>query len=80
MRIVRRTGCGKMTFIQKLGRNKMFGNDITQFFWVSEIFLSPERENTIRNCFVDLHIQFAYPNNIDDFNYLFYVRKIPAYS
>ena len=68
--IVGRTGCGKMTFIQKLGQNKMFGNDITQVFWASKIFLSPKREETIRDYFVDQNVQFAYPNNIDDFNYL----------
>ena len=68
--IVGRTGCGKTTFIQKLRQNKMFGNDIVEVFWVSKIFLTPERENTIRDCFVDQHVQFACPNNIDDFNYL----------
>ena len=70
MLIVGRTGCGKITFIQKLGQSKKFGNDITQVFWVLKIFLSPEREETIRDCFVDQNVQFAYPNNIDDFNYL----------
>ena len=70
MLIVGRTGCGKTTFIQKLGQNKMFGNNIVEVFWVSKIFLTPERENTIRDCFVEKHVQFAYPNNIDDFNYL----------
>ena len=68
--IVGRIGCGKTTFIQKLAQNKMFGNDIVNVFWVSKIFLSPEREEAIRDCFVDQHVQFAYPNNIDDFNYL----------
>lgn len=32
--IVGRTECGKTTFIQKLGRNKMFGSDIKTVFWV----------------------------------------------
>ena len=68
--IVGRTGCGKTTFIKKLGQNKMFGNDIVEVFWVSKIFLTRERENTIRDCFLDQHVQFAYPNNVDDFNYL----------
>ena len=54
--IVGRTGCGKMTFIQKLGQNKMFGNDITQVFWVSKIFLSPKRKETIRDYFVDQNV------------------------
>ena len=48
----------------------MFGNNIVEVFWVSKMFLIPERENTIRDCFVEKHVQFAYPNNIDDFNYL----------
>ena len=68
--IVGRTGCGKTTFIQKLGQNKMFGDKITDVFWVSKIFLNPEREKIIRDFFVDQNVQFAYRNNIDDFNYL----------
>ena len=32
--VVGRTGCGKTTFIQKLGKNKTFGNEITEGFWV----------------------------------------------
>ena len=69
--IVGRTGCGKTTFIQKLAQNKMFRNDIVNVFWVSKIFLSPERKEAIRNCFVDQNVQFAQPNNIEDFNYYF---------
>ena len=68
--IVGRTGCGKTTFIQKLAQNKMFGNDIVNVFWVSKIYLSRETEDAIRDCFVDQNVQFAYPNNIEDFNYL----------
>ena len=70
MLIVSRTGCGKTTFIQKLEQNKMFGKDITQVFWISKILLTSEREDAIRGCFVDQNVQFVYPNNIDDFNYL----------
>ena len=68
--IVGRTGCGKTTFIQKLAQNNMFGNDIVNVFWVSKIFLSPEREEAIRDCFSEQNVQLAYPNNIEDFNYL----------
>ena len=59
--IVGRTGCGKTTFIQKLGQNKMFGNDIAEVYWVSKIFLSSEREKAIRDCFKDQHVQFRLP-------------------
>ena len=68
--IVGRTGCGKTTFIQKVAQNNMFGNDIVNVFWVSKIFLSPEREEAIRDCFSEQNVQFAYPNNIEDLNYL----------
>ena len=40
------------------------------FFWVSKIYLSHEREESIRDCFLDQNVQFAYPANIDDFNFL----------
>ena len=35
--VVGRTGCGKTTFIQKLGKNKLFGSELTDVFWVSKI-------------------------------------------
>ena len=68
--IAGRTGSGKTAFLQNLGQNKMFGSDIIEVFSVSKILLSEERERTIRECFEDQNIQFAYPNNTDDFNYL----------
>ena len=51
--VVGRTGCGKTTFIQKLGKNKLFGDKITDVFWVSKIVLTTERENFIRDSFED---------------------------
>ena len=48
----------------------MLGNDIVNVFWVSKIFLSLEREEAITDCFSEQNVQFAYPNNIEDFNYL----------
>ena len=68
--VVGRTGCGKKTFIQKLGTNKLFGNEITDVFWVSKIVLSSEREECIRDSFVDQKVQFSYPHDLDDLNYL----------
>ena len=41
--IVGRTECGKTTFIQKLGKNNLFGNDLFEVFWVSKIVLSKDR-------------------------------------
>ena len=42
--VVGTTGCGKTTFIQNLGRNKMFGRDIHTVFWISKIVLSKEKK------------------------------------
>ena len=68
--VVGRTECSKTTFIQNLGRNKIFGRDIHTVFWVSKIRLSREREENIRESFMNETLQFTYPNNLDDFNYL----------
>ena len=44
-------GCGKTTFIQRFGMNKLFGSEINDVFWVSKIVLSKEREDFIRESF-----------------------------
>ena len=54
--MVGRTGYGKTTFIQKLGKNKLFGSELTDVFWVSKIVLSNEREDFIRDSFVDQEV------------------------
>ena len=48
--IVRRTGCGKRTFVQNLGKNNLFG-DIKEMYWILKIELSKEREDNIWDCF-----------------------------
>ena len=68
--VVGRTGCGKTTFIQNLGKNRMFGKDINLVFWVSKVRLSGEREDVIRESFSEQTVKFVYPNNLDEFNYL----------
>ena len=68
--VVGRTGCGETTFIQKLGKNKLFGGEITDAFWVSKIALSNEREDFIRDSSTDQKVHFSYPHDLDDFNYL----------
>ena len=65
--IVRRIGCGKTTFVQNLGKNKMFG-EIKEVIWVSKMPLSKDRESNLRECFVDEEMDFKYQNNIDEFD------------
>ena len=67
--IVGRTGCGKTTFVQNLGKNEFFG-DISTVFRVSKISLSEEREEKIKESFENQEVYFNYPENLDDFNYL----------
>ena len=59
---------GKTTLVQK---NKMNQKVI----WVSQIPLSKDRENNIRECFIDEEIDFKYPNNIDAFDDLLTIFK-----
>ena len=78
-----RTGCSKTTFIQNLGKNRMFGKDINLVFWVSKIRLSGEREDVIRESFLEQTVKFVYPSNLDEFNYLidfFMSEKMPESS
>ena len=68
--VVGRTVCGKTTFIKKLAKNILFGSQIKHVFWISKIVLSPEREEIIRESFVAQEVDFSYPYNLEDFNYL----------
>ena len=43
---VGRTGCGKTTFVQNLGKNKLFG-ETKAVYWISKIELSKDRERKI---------------------------------
>ena len=67
--IVGRTGCGKITFVQNLGKNELLG-DISTVFWISKISLSEEREEKIKESFDNQEVYFNYPDKMDDFNYL----------
>ena len=60
----------KNYFHSKPRKNKIFGNDIVEVFWVSKKILNKERENSIRDCFKDQKVHFSYPQDLKDFNYL----------
>ena len=65
--IVGRAGCGKTTFVRNLRKNKMFG-DVKEVYWISKIELSEDREESIRDCFVNHNVKFDYPNNAEEFD------------
>ena len=48
--LVGRTGCGKTTFLVKLGINKFFGN-LVKTEWISGIDIDKKREAKIQSCF-----------------------------
>ena len=65
--IVGRTGCGKTTFVQNLGKNKLF-RDVKEVYWISKIELSKDRDDNSRDCFTDQIAKFDYPNNVEEFD------------
>ena len=48
--VVGRTGCGKTTFLEKLGINKFFGN-LVKTEWISGKDIDQKREAKIQSCF-----------------------------
>ena len=48
--VVGRTGCGKTTFLEKLGLNNFFGN-IIKTEWISGIYIEKKREAEIQSYF-----------------------------
>ena len=66
MLVVGQTRCGKTSFVQKLGKNKMFGS-IDSIDWISKIELSEAREHQIREGFSYASVEFHYPNDVGEF-------------
>ena len=56
--VVGRTGCGKTTFLEKLGVNNFFGK-IVKTEWISGIDIDKQREAEIESCFsneIEVHV------------------------
>ena len=64
---VGQTRCGKTSFVQSLGKNKIFGN-IDSVDWISKIELSESREHQIRETFSYASVEFHYPNDVAEFD------------
>ena len=74
MLIVGQTRCGKISFVQKLRKNKMFGS-IESVDWISKIELSTARENQIRESFSYAFVEFHYPNDVGEFETILELLK-----
>ena len=72
--VVRRTGCAKTLFAQNLGKTKLFG-DTKEVYWILKIELSADKEDNIKDCFKDQHVDFKCCNNVEDFNDLLEIYK-----
>ena len=67
--MVGQTTCGKTSFVQSLGKNKMFCAEPKSVDWVSKITLKII-EDKIRSCFAYTTIEFHYPDDLDEFDVL----------
>ena len=43
-------------------------SNLKEVIWISKILLSKERQEQIKNCFVDEKVNFKYVENIDEFD------------
>ena len=64
--VLGQTACGKTTFVQNLGKNKLFGK-IKDVSWLTKIVLLREREQNIRSCF-DVPVELFYLQNVSEFD------------
>ena len=74
--VVGRTGCGKTTFLEKLGLNIFFGNNI-KTEWVSGIDIDKKREAKIQSVFsneTDVHVANE-PDELDSLIETFKLRS-----
>ena len=74
--VVGKTGCGKTTFLEKLGINKFFGNTV-KIEWISRIDIDKKREAKIQSCFsneTEVHIAKE-PDELDLLTETFKLRS-----
>ena len=62
--------CGITSFVQNLGKKKIFGSNLLSADWVSKINLTKNREDEIRQCFTYTNVDFHYPNYVEELNLL----------
>ena len=71
--VLGQTACVKITFIQKLGKKKLFDN-IKDVIWLTKIVLSKQKEGNIKSTF-DVSVNFCYPQNVSEFDDL--IENVP---
>ena len=64
--VVGQTGCRKISFVQILASNKLFGNDLVKVELLSKINLSKSWYNEIGQSFDYTYVEFHYLENNED--------------
>ena len=72
--VVGQTRCRKTSFVQKLGKNKMF-RSIDSVDWISKTELSEATEHQIRESFFYASVEFHYPNDVGEFETILELLK-----
>ena len=68
--VLGQTGCGKTSFVQSLGKRKIFGSNLLSVDWISKINLTKITEDEIIQCFTYKNVDFHYPNDAEELNLL----------
>ena len=74
MLVVGLARCGKTSFVQRPGKNKMFVS-IDSVDWISKIELSVARKHQIRESFCYASVEFHYPNDLAEFETILELLK-----
>ena len=65
--VVGQTRCSKTSFVQSLGRNKIFIT-VDSVDWMSKAELLENREHQIRQSYSYTSVEFHYPNDLAEFD------------
>ena len=58
----------KLSFVQSLTKNQIFGSDLLSVDWISKINFTKNREDETRQCFTYTNVDFHYPNDVEELN------------
>ena len=78
--VVGQTGYGKTSFVQSLGKSKMFGNALLSADWVSKINITKSREDKIKKCFEYKKVELNYPNDTDELDLIIETFKKDSFD
>ena len=73
-------GCGKSSFVQSLGKNKMLDNGLLSVDWVSKINLKKAREDEIKKCFEYTKVRFHYPSDTNELDLIIETFKKESFE